>query len=243
MHQQSKMRYHANGVGVHIASIVVNKTAPTLVFLPGMSGECVEGFRSLSFCCEEGFNLASLSFRGRGRSSTPDSGYTFTDHAADIDLLLRDIECNRVFLIANSISTIYAAWYLLNSKPGNVSGVVFVDHPLRVRKYSVGWADEFVKLTIDGKSVTLTMRRAAMDAMERESEEVNLYPEYAELCLPTLVMAAPIGKGLLTEADMALFERQKETSIVAFNESDHFIRLREPEKFRSEIQTFVKSLS
>ncbi|MFK7824761.1 MAG: alpha/beta fold hydrolase [Oligoflexales bacterium] len=198
MHQSSKTPYHENNVGIHLFHTIQKSLEPTLLFLPAMAGEAIDGFRSLAPCLASGFNVASMSFRGRGRSTTPTEGYKFIDHAGDIKLVLGDLKVNKIVLVACGISVIYAAYYLQEYGLSNIAGLVILGHPWRVNKAKMGWAEELSKIRFRGKPVTATMRKAAMVQIERESTAVDLYLEYEGLKLPTLVMHTPINKGLLT---------------------------------------------
>lgn len=242
MQVHSKMIYHPNGVGIHVLHSNLEVKKPTLVFLPGLSSIAEDGWECLSPCVSEGVNVVSFSFRGRGQSTTPLTGYTADDHAGDIDLVLTSLGCSQVVIVANSISSIYAMQYLIRREKSPVKGLVIVDHTLRTINLPTGWANDFSQRNIGGRSVLTAIRKEALEGMERESKALDLYPAFANLDLSTIVMAAPIGKGLLTELDLASFSKNKQTKIIEFKESDHFIRLREPEKFRNTIMAFSYKL-
>lgn len=234
----NKIIFHPDGVGIHMMATVTHPDKPTLAFLPGMSSIAEDGIECLTPCLVKGVNIASMSFRGRGQSSTPVSGYTVEDHANDIELFLKNLDCSNVFLIANSIAAAYAVQYLITRKPYEVKGLVIVDHPLCLQTLSTGWAEAFSKRIIVGRPALDTMRKVAMEGIEKESGAMDLYPDFYTLGIPIMVMAASIGKGLLTEKDISLYENKTGTKIVNFEDSDHFIRLREPEKFRREMLEF-----
>lgn len=238
MQPHSKMLYHSNGVGIHVLHSDLDLKKPTLVFLPGLSSTAEDGWDCLSPCVSQGCNVVSMSFRGRGQSTTPTTGYSADGHADDIHLLLASLNCQQVLLIANSISSIYAVQYLQRNGHALVSGLIIVDHSLRTINLPKGWADEFSQRILAGRPVLETIRKTALDGIEKESTALDLYPPSYELSLPILLMAAPLGKGLLTELDLTHFSQRKQTNIVEFKESDHFIRLREPEKFRKIILEF-----
>ena len=173
-----------------------------------MPGIAAEGFSCLSPCVAQGYNVASMNFRGRGQSSTTEIGYTFDDHANDLSLVLQDLDCSKVVLVTNSMSTIYAAKYLLRIVTNPAIGLVIVDHPLKINKLREGWANDFPQITVKTESVLTTMRKFAMDRIELESEVVDLYAEYEQLGLPTLVMVPSMAKEeLLREQDLVLFSR------------------------------------
>lgn len=227
----STIVYHPDGVGIHILKMGENPDLPTLAFLPGLSGIAEDGIESLGPCVDQGFNVASMSFRGRGQSTTPEKGYSIDCHSDDVGLFLRDIVGSKITLVANSMSTIYVVNYLLCKNAAKIDALVIVDHPLALRKLKAGWAEEAAKLVINGKSILENVRRVVLGEIERESEAIDFYASYEQLKIPTLLMAAPVGKGLLTDHDLVLYCRQKQTKIVDFPDSDHFIRLRVPKKY------------
>ena len=239
MQEESRVLRHSNGIGIHTVFAVNDRSKPTLLFLPGMPGIAEEGFACLAPCLKQGFNVASISFRGRGQSSTPEVGYTFDDHVDDLKLVLQELDCSKVVLVANSISTIYAVKYLLRGTTNPVVGLVIADHPLKVNKLREGWADDFAQITVRGESVLQNMRKLAMTRIELESEAIDMYADFESLRRPTVVMVPQMSKGILKEQDIVLFARQKCTEIIHFEKSDHIIRYCEPEKFRNEIVKFA----
>lgn len=245
MQPESKIiKYRDTGieVGIHTLRLIQNRTHPTLVFLPGLPGAAEEGMRCLRPCYSQGFNVVSMSFRGRGRSSTPRSGYKVENHASDLAAVLEDIDCSQVILVANSTSTLYATDYLTRGDKTPVRACVIVDHPLQGRKLETGWADMFAEKRIQGHSVLDTCRLMALDRIEHESEEISYYEDYEALNLPTLLLAAHPRRSLLTENDMEQYQRQKRTRIVRFEKSGHIIRHDEPGRFVAEIVGFARSL-
>ncbi|MFK7824496.1 MAG: alpha/beta fold hydrolase [Oligoflexales bacterium] len=247
MHQQSEIFYHPelrlveDRIGIHVVKTIVDETQPTLLYLPGLSNEAIEGFNSLAPCLEKGFNVASMSFRGRGQSSTPKMGYSMEDHAEDFALVVDTLKAKKLIVVATSISTLYAARHLVEDGGDKVAGMVIVDHPLHVKKLKQGWAEEFSKLTVNGVPVTKTMRRSAMDCVEKESEAYDLYFSFMELEIPTLVLYPTIPKGIIGENDIERFKHQG-AKLVEFEDSNHFIRLRQPEKYCKEIMAFAESI-
>jgi pimeloyl-ACP methyl ester carboxylesterase len=248
MHQQSEIFYHPelslveDRVGIHVVKTIVDEKQPTLLYLPGLSGEAIDGFNSLAPCLKKGFNVASMSFRGRGQSSTPKAGYSMEDHAEDFALVVSKLKAKKLIVVATSISTLYAVRHLVNAGSSDVAGMVIVDHPLRVNKLKQGWAEEFSKLTVNSVPVTKTMRRSAMDRVEYDSEAFDFYFDFAELEIPTLVMYPTIPKGIIGGNDLERFEHQG-AKLVEFEDSDHFIRLRQPVKYVDEIMAFAGSLA
>lgn len=238
MQPHSNVFYHPNGVGIHVLHSDLDVKKPTLMFLPGLSSIAEDGWECLFPCVSQGVNVVSLSFRGRGQSTTPSSGYSANDHADDIHLVLTSLKCEQVLLIANSISSIYAMQYLQRSEHSFVSGLVIVDHSLQTVDLPKGWAHEFSQRVLAGRPVLETIRKETLEGIEKESKALDLYPAYNKLDLPVLLMAAPLGKGLLSEADLDSFSQRKGTKVVEFINSDHFIRLREPEKYRYTVLKF-----
>ena len=243
MHQNSKLLQHSDGVNIHRVDTIIDPEFPTILYLPGLSSEAIEGIKHLTPLLGENINVASMSFRGRGRSSTPEKGYGIEDHAKDLDLVVRDLNAKKLVLIATSVSALYAIKYLETYGPQAVDRFVIVDHPLKVRKLRDGWADDFSKITVGGVPVTSTMRRSALDAVEQESAEVNLYPQLRNAAIPTLVMYPTVPKGIISDSDVSAYGSMPHVRMVEFEDSDHFIRLRQPEKYLQEVGKFARSFS
>lgn len=229
----STMVYHPDGVGIHILKLGEDPSLPTLAFLPGLSGIAEDGIESLGPCVQQGFNVASMSFRGRGQSTTPEQGYSIDHHSDDVGLFLRNVVGSRVTLIGNSIGAVYGVNYLVREGATKVDALVIVDHPLALRKLKKGWTEEFAELNINSNPVLKNIRIMTLKAIERESKSVDLYFQLEKLKVSILILMAPIGKGLLSNHDLNMYWKKKGIKIVEIPDSGHFIRLNTPSKFRS----------
>ncbi|NRA45724.1 MAG: alpha/beta hydrolase [Oligoflexales bacterium] len=159
MHKESKFISHEDGTKIHVVQTILDPKKVTVLLLPGLSGEAIETFNSLRRLVGEGYNLMAMSFRGRGRSSTPSSGYSIQSHAQDLGIVIKTIQSEKVVLVATSIASIYTMAYLEQYGIQRIAGLVIVDHPLKVSKLKHGWAQNFSQLKINGVSVSSTMRK------------------------------------------------------------------------------------
>ncbi|MFK7823621.1 MAG: alpha/beta fold hydrolase [Oligoflexales bacterium] len=243
MHKESKFISHDDGTKIHVVQTILDPKKVTTLLLPGLSGDATESFNSLSKLVGEGFNLMAMSFRGRGRSSTPSSGYSIRSHAQDLDLVINTIQSDKVVLVATSIASIYTMEYLEQYRTQRISGLVIVDHPLKVRKLKSGWAQNFSKLKINGVSVCSTMRKCALEAVEQESTDEDYYRFFKGIDLPTLLMYPTIPNGVITEEDLQLFKDMKHVELAEVSDSDHFIRLRQPQRYYEVVDGFLERYS
>lgn len=112
-----------NGVNIHY--LRTGGAKPPVILLHGLmgSGAC---WTHLARVLEGEFDVVMPDARGHGRSSAPDYGYRYDDHASDVVGLIRSLGLSRPFLLGHSMGGMTAAVVASRDAEG-VRGLVLVD--------------------------------------------------------------------------------------------------------------------
>lgn len=191
-------------------------------------------------------HVISFSFRGRGLSSTPSSGYTLEDHLSDIEKVVHVCGLTNYIVVGFSRGAAYTlGWYLSNKE--NIAGVVLVDQaPIhrQVPKESLEFWCNMVYQNVPTKN---HMRNSAFEGLSREAMEYDFTEKLNTIEVPVRIFygtseISEIPSNLSAETREIYAQRIKDVSFVEFEKSGHMIPDEETEKYLSEIETFVGSL-
>lgn len=112
-----------NGINIHYTRTGGNKLP--LVLLHGLlaSGAC---WTPLARALEEEYDVIMPDARGHGRSSVPDHGYRYQDHANDVVGLIEALRLSPPVLLGHSMGGMTAA-VVACRKPGMLRGLILAD--------------------------------------------------------------------------------------------------------------------
>jgi len=114
----------ANGIRLHYLDHVSD--GPTLLLMPGLTANAHSFDGLVSAGLVPAVRLLALDLRGRGLSDKPESGYSLTDHAADVIGLLDRLELDSVMLGGHSYGGLLGL-YLAANHPERVQKLVVID--------------------------------------------------------------------------------------------------------------------
>jgi len=205
--------------------------AAPVVFVPGIT--CVaEDYTDV--LAAFGRRVLVIDLRGRGRSSTPESGYTRDDHVRDIEAVLDHAGIGRFHLATFSRGTTYGLPHAL-AHPSQVVSIVVGDYICgEVGITDEGWALEFLRGRWRGTPVASRIREAALVGIVRESVERRYEDEVARLGIPTVVVRSgapgPDGQPFVNDVEQERWRRAG-ADIVTFEASGHDIFRPDPLAF------------
>lgn len=191
-------------------------------------------------------HCVSLSYRGRGQSETPLSGYDLEHHVSDLQTVIDALEIESFVMVAFSRGTGYACGFI-EKYPEKVKGMIIVDHPpVHVKPYK-GYADYWKNLVYLGYPVTKFMRPDALDSLEREAREVKFWGVLNQLNIPITVLHGISKKSKipsdLSEEDILNYRKFiKNYCEINFEYSGHMIVDEELGKYRSVVNDFYKTI-
>ncbi len=119
-----------NVADITLHYVEVPSTLPTAVLLHGV-GVDWRVWQAIARRLYSHFHLLIPDLRGHGRSDKPVAGYSLTDYASDVELLLDNLQLSDVALVGSSLGGLIAL--AVESPLSTVSKRVLVDPPLTTR--------------------------------------------------------------------------------------------------------------
>jgi pimeloyl-ACP methyl ester carboxylesterase len=187
-----------------------------------------------------------LSYRGRGRSDTPATGYDLQQHVGDLAAVIEREQLDRFCLLAFSRGVPYAIGYTLEHLD-KVTGLILADQPPIQNQWPEGNAEFWKNLVYRGKPVTNFIRPAALDSIQREAKQVEFWDSLYRIECPVLIM-----RGLstthtipsdLSEKDSLRYRcLMKNVQEIGFEYSGHMIPDDEPSKYADTVRSFLTKL-
>jgi N-formylmaleamate deformylase len=112
-----------NGIKIHYTRTGENK--PPLILLHGLAanGAC---WTSLAHALEREYDIIMPDARGHGKSSAPDYGYRYEDHANDVVGLIEALRLSPPILLGHSMGGLTAA-VVASRKPNLLRGLILAD--------------------------------------------------------------------------------------------------------------------
>jgi N-formylmaleamate deformylase len=112
-----------NGIKIHYTRTGENK--PPLILLHGLAanGAC---WTSLAHALERDYDIIMPDARGHGKSSAPDYGYRYEDHANDVVGLIEALRLSPPILLGHSMGGLTAA-VVASRKPNLLRGLILAD--------------------------------------------------------------------------------------------------------------------
>ena len=192
-------------------------------------------------------HVIALSLRGRGLSSTPESGYSLNDHLSDIQAVVKHFSLNNYCVLGFSRGAAYAiSWSLINQQ--NMSGLILVDHPPIHTGLSSKQVEFWTNFEYLGVPILNFMREKAIIGLARDAKETNFCADLVKLKLPVVLF---VGRNenskILSNVSNEELENYKNAmpsiSLVYFMQSGHMIADEEPDKYIEEIDAFINRVS
>ena len=100
--------------------------APAIILLHGLSANANEFGGLLDAGLAENHRVIAPDLRGRGRTGKPDSGYSMSDHAADVIALLDHLGLDEVIMGGHSFGALLSI-YLAANYPDRIRRVIVID--------------------------------------------------------------------------------------------------------------------
>ncbi len=181
----------------------------------------------------------SLSLRGRGKSSSPETGYSFDHNVSDIETVISKLDLKNFCVMGWSIGVTYSIAYV-SRNPGTVSGLVLLDYAARHPKWSHGWAERVSSDPSIGKDPN---RMRGLDGLERESADVVLWDSLDRIKCPVLIIGGGQADALLKPEHIEKYRQHLPgAEIVVFEDSGHNVSQPNYERFIGTVKSFLNRL-
>ncbi|MDQ0154237.1 alpha/beta fold hydrolase [Robertmurraya andreesenii] len=224
-----------NGINIHFVETNANlKEETPLVIIPGLS-ESAEDYISVIENLSPRHCII-ITLRGRGKSATPETGYSLDDHISDIEAVVKHLELKDFILFGYSRSVSYVLKYSLQNK-NLVKGLIIGDYPAIHTQLPQGWVEFFSSLPPwRGKPLSQRMSHTALYGIQKESAQVIFWDDLSSIECPVLIIrAGKPGAALSLEAGEQYLEKMPQANLVVFDESDHNI-------FEPNLDTFIQTI-
>jgi N-formylmaleamate deformylase len=252
-----------NGISMHYTRTGVGK--PALVLLHGLTanGLC---WTVIAHELEDEYDIIMPDFRGHGKSSAPDYGYRYDDHAKDVVGLIHGLEISPPILIGHSMGGLVAA-VVASQYPASIRGLILADPTFisskrqrEVRDSAV--AEEHRKALNRSLEEVVedlqarhphrslsTVERIARARLETRMSAFDVLtppnPEYRQLVgsidVPSLLVigdAGVVSPGLASELQLV----NPKLQVAQIKEAGHGIFYDQPDQFSAIIRPFLHSI-
>lgn len=216
----TKQEHFISNGNVKIHCIEVNRSenenSTPLIVIPGATNSAEQ--IDEAFEGNLNYHHIIVSLRGRGKSDSPKTGYTFDDHVSDVLAVVEKLKINHCYLFGYSIgSTVGVRVAATNND--KVKGLIMGDYPPFFPPFGENWA-KMVRQSTDS-----AISEIAIDGLTNETEYVEAAGDFQHISCPVmLVKGGKEGSLFPTEAIPFLEKLVKsELKIEVLEENDHDI--------------------
>jgi pimeloyl-ACP methyl ester carboxylesterase len=224
---------HNDGVDLHYLDTGDDDPgrAPVL-FVPGLT-DAADDYADV--LATFGRRVVVVDLRGRGRSSSPASGYALDDHVSDLDAITGAAAIDRFHLATFSRGTAYGLAFAFR-RAGQVQTITIGDYHAREMGIADGrWPAGFLDGRWRGAPVSQRISTVALEGIAQESVERSFWDELAALGVPVRVVRSGIGRDGHEFVDAVAQQRYRDTlddfEIVTFEDSKHDLFRTDPHRY------------
>jgi pimeloyl-ACP methyl ester carboxylesterase len=168
-----------------------------------------------------------LSYRGRGGSSTPKSGFDWTHHMSDLACVLQNEPINKPTFLGFSKGVSYMLGYL-STNLERAKGIIIIDYPAIHSKLEKGAARFWGNMIYNGYQLTNFINFDSLEGIERESTYKEFYDIFQEMNCPVWLFRGTDTESKvpsnLTDEDISKYKSAvKEIEVIDFSYSGHMI--------------------
>src|SRR3989442_12699037 len=145
----------------------------------------------------------ACSLRGRGKSDSPEAGYSFDENVSDLDAVVNHLTFDRICVMGFSLGVTYSITYAARH-PELVSGLVLQDYPARYPKFSAGWAERW---SSEPSIKDNPDRMRGMHGLERESTEILPRDRPNAIRSPILLIGGGAEGALLKQEHVEMYRQ------------------------------------
>jgi pimeloyl-ACP methyl ester carboxylesterase len=216
-----------NNNGVEIEYYVSNQVneQSTLIISMGIWEPADRAFPLISRLA--GRHCIVLSYRGRGSSGTPKSGFDWKHHMSDLACVVQNEAINKPVFLGFSKGVSYMLGYL-SANIEMAKGIIIIDYPAIHSKLEKGAAKFWGNLSYNGKRLDNYIDTKALEGIENESTYTEFYKDLQKMNCPVWLFRGTDTESdipsNLTDEDIAKYQSSvKEFDIIDFRYSGHMI--------------------
>ena len=253
-----------NGINLHYARTGGSK--PPLILLHGLAanGAC---WAAVTHALEGDYDVIMLDARGHGKSSVPDSGYRYEDHADDVVGLIEALRLSHSILIGHSMGGLIAAVVasrnpellrcLILADPTFLSPKVqreirdsdVADQHRRTLKMSLDDVVAEARIRHPDRSLD-TIERIARARLQTSTGAFDLLtppnPDYMQVVsaieVPSLLVIGGSAGVVSPEVAADLQRLNPRLQVEQIPEAGHGLHYDQPERFAVVVKSFLRSI-
>ncbi|RKL67224.1 alpha/beta hydrolase [Salipaludibacillus neizhouensis] len=216
-----------------------DKSIPLLI-CPGLSESAEDYMEVMSALLPR--RCITFSHRGRGKSNSPDHGYSLEHHVRDIETFVKQFCLKNFYLMGYSRGVSYALSYAINNADC-LKGLILAEYPAEHKEMPKGWAKEYLESYWGDKLGSEIMKPHVVKGIEEDSKYVNFRHELHRINCPTLIMRGVLDESLLSEEQLNVYvEKLNDGMAEVFEKSGHTLKESETEKFITTVRLFLKNI-
>jgi pimeloyl-ACP methyl ester carboxylesterase len=213
------------------------QSKPPLLICPGLS-EPAENYIPFMSALEDR-RCITFSFRGRGKSDAPKTGYSLEDHVQDIEAVVTHFHLQNFYLMGYSRGVSYALGYAIRH-PQFLKGLILAEYTAEHKKMPGGWAEAYLTADWGGTLGSDLMNPHVVMGIERESKQVEFRDDLQNIHCPVLIIRGTREESLLSAEQAQVYvDCMKNVRVKVFEKADHALKDEDFEKFVSTIQNFL----
>ncbi|QOR64797.1 alpha/beta hydrolase [Cytobacillus suaedae] len=221
----------------YIDSNPTNLLETPLLICPGLS-EPAENYTEVMSLLQPR-RCITFANRGRGKSSSPVTGYSLEHHVRDIEVVVKELKLENFFLLGYSRGVSYALGYAVKHS-NSLKGLILAEYPAEHKEMPFGWAEDYLNTYWGNTLGSNLMEQQVVMGIEKESKKVDFRNSLVSINCPTLIMRGVLEESLLSEAEANLYlDRLNKAKLEEFLKSGHTLKESETEKFVNSIKEFL----
>ncbi|MGJ9382135.1 alpha/beta fold hydrolase [Salipaludibacillus sp. CF4.18] len=216
-----------------------DKSIPLLI-CPGLSESAEDYIEVMSALLPR--RCITFSYRGRGKSSSPDHGYSLDHHVRDIETVVRHFGLKNFHLMGYSRGVSYALSYAINNAD-YLKSLILAEYPPEHKEMPKGWAKEYLETYWGDKLGFDIMKPHVVMGIEQDSTFINFRLKLHRIKSPALIMRGLLDESLLSEEQAKAYVNELiDGKVEVFEKSGHTLKESETEKFIATLKLFLNNI-
>lgn len=230
-----------NGVNIYyIDNGIKNSTKTPLLICPDLC-ECAADYIKLINKFIDRRCIA-LSFRGRGISDSPKTGYTLEAHIEDINVVVKECGLEKFCILGIGRGVSYELGYsILN--PEKLKGIIISEYP-PLHKEMLNSLEESIEI-YNSKRNLLSINYEVLKKIGEDCKQFDFRNDLQKITCPSLILKGILENSLLSNNDIADYVNNlnsKSITIEKFDNAGHDIQIDDLKKLSEIVEKFLNSL-
>lgn len=229
----SKIEYLINNKGVKIHCVEFNRSLNTtpLIIIPGATNSAEEIAADLQSKLQ--LHHVIISLRGRGKSSSPNKGYSLDEHATDVISVIQHLNLKKCYVFGHSVGSTVGI-RVAHKKNDVVCGLILGDFPPFFPPFDKSWASMVIKKN------KRAISEVALLGLANEGKYLDVSEDFENIfCDVLLLKGGKKDSAFPTEQISFLRKRVKKLEVEILEDSGHDIFRPTPDELIEKLEKFI----